>query len=223
MHRNWYAVLTADVLYDKNLTSRQKLLVAVVANLSNEKGYCFASNDYLAELLNCGVRSLQRDLEALEGKYLGRVLQVDKNGKTTSRALTPVSNMTPPRVTGDTPPRVKYDTHNNKEYNNKVNISKGAPNFEEFKEYGLAKSKEYNLKVTELALKMKYDAWKEANWVNGNGKKISNWKSSLTNTLKYLAEKEKYSAQKEKELNPLDKVRMLNEARRKGLISFGDE
>jgi len=221
--KSWYAVLTADVLYDKKLTSRQKILVAIIGNLSNEKGFCFASNKYLSELLGCSVSSLQRDLSALEGTYVGRVVKLNNKGEVDYRALTPVSSVIPPHPTSDTTPHPTGGTYNNKDSNNKDNTYTGVPNFEEFKEYGLTKSKEYNLEVSELSLKMKYDAWKEAKWVNGNGKKIRNWKASLTNTLKYLDKKEKSSGQKEKEPSSLDKLRELNQALKNGQITFTDE
>jgi len=56
------------------------------------------------------------------------------------------------------------------------------PTFEEFKEHAL--SKKPNL-LTE-SIKLKYDAWIENGWKDGNNKKILNWKSKLTNTVSYL-------------------------------------
>jgi len=119
MNKNWYAVITADVLYDKYLTPRQKLLVAIISNLSNEKGYCFANNTYLAELSNCSVRSVQRDLTILENKYIGRVVHLKPNGEVDYRALTPMTKTAIPHVTDDITPSVTDDIYNNK-YINKV-------------------------------------------------------------------------------------------------------
>lgn len=47
-----------------------------------------------------------------------------------------------------------------------------------------------------FSLKAKYQAWKENNWIDGNGHKILNWKTKILNTIPYL-KKEKISAQKE--------------------------
>lgn len=121
MQKNWYAVITADVLYDKELTPRQKLLVAIISNLSNDKGYCFATNAYFAEMLQCSVSSIQRDLNVLEEKYIGRVVKLKSNGEVDHRALTPVSHMGRPHSTSDTTPHSTSDTYNNKEFNNKSN------------------------------------------------------------------------------------------------------
>lgn len=35
-------------------------------------------------------------------------------------------------------------------------------------------------------VRAKYEAWKDAGWKDGNGKKISNWKSKLKNTISFL-------------------------------------
>ena len=55
MNHSFYVTITAKILLDKSLTDRQKLLLALISNLSNERGFCFASNDYLAKCLNCSV------------------------------------------------------------------------------------------------------------------------------------------------------------------------
>lgn len=126
---NWYAVITADLLYDESITARQKLLVAVVSNLSNTKGFCFASNAHLAKLMGVSVSSLQRDLSALEGKYLGRVVNLKPNGQVDYRALTPINNnnpmssVNPPHPTSDMTPHPTSDTYNNIYSNNKVNTN----------------------------------------------------------------------------------------------------
>lgn len=72
--------------------------------------------------------------------------------------------------------------------------------FLEFKNYAIEKSKGKNINLDLTKLELKYESWKEAGWINGNGKKIINWKSTLLNTIKYLEkDKEKSSAKKERE------------------------
>jgi hypothetical protein len=65
------------------------------------------------------------------------------------------------------------------------------PSVESFINYGLEQAAKNRLNVTETAISMKYEAWKENGWVNGNGQEIRNWKSSLLNTLKHIQETEK--------------------------------
>lgn len=101
----WFAVLTADILYNKELTFSQKVLYAVVGNLSNLKGYCFASNKHISEIMNYSIRQMQRDLEVLESmKFITRVVKVDDKGMVTLRALTPMTSVSPPHVMDDMTP-----------------------------------------------------------------------------------------------------------------------
>ena len=57
MNGSYYAVIPAKVLYDKDLLKYPKsiLLYGHIANLSNQKGYCWATNKYFMEQL--GVKS----------------------------------------------------------------------------------------------------------------------------------------------------------------------
>jgi hypothetical protein len=61
------------------------------------------------------------------------------------------------------------------------------PSFQEFLAYALDKKP----KVSQIDLRLKYESWKESDWsINRNGKlqPISNWKSTLLNTLPYINE-----------------------------------
>ena len=48
----YYAVISSPVLFNENLKPNEKLLYAVITVLANKEGYCFASNNYLADLFN---------------------------------------------------------------------------------------------------------------------------------------------------------------------------
>lgn len=56
------------------------------------------------------------------------------------------------------------------------------PTPEEFLEHALSKEPLLDKKH----VKLKYEAWIEAGWKNGNGKEIKHWKSALNNTIPYL-------------------------------------
>ena len=65
--KNYYAIIPADVRYNKNLTPNAKLLYGELTALSNKEGYCWASNSYFAELYkvsNASVSKWISDLKA---------------------------------------------------------------------------------------------------------------------------------------------------------------
>lgn len=69
-------------------------------------------------------------------------------------------------------------TNKNEKNEKKYNI----PAYEEFKNFALSKKPN----VDPEALRLKYDAWVDNGWKNGNDKRILNWKSTLNNTLPYI-------------------------------------
>jgi len=108
MNHNWFAPLPAKVLLDKKLSDKQKLLIALIANLMNERGYCFASNKYLGECLDCSESTIKDHLKKLEEMgILGRIIKLKPNGDFDFRSLVinidiphipqPENNTTPAR------------------------------------------------------------------------------------------------------------------------------
>lgn len=61
----YYAVLTADVRYDRTLRPNAKLLYAELTSLCNQYGYCWATNAYFAELYSMTPNAIGRLISQL--------------------------------------------------------------------------------------------------------------------------------------------------------------
>lgn len=61
-----FTVTPRIVLSDKNLSSTEKLLIGLIISLTLNKGYCFASNKYLANFLNISTRTISDCLSKLK-------------------------------------------------------------------------------------------------------------------------------------------------------------
>ena len=65
------AVLPSHLIFNENLVPEAKLFYAVVRNLCNKYGYCWASNEYLSSLMQKDERTIRRWLKSLyKEKYL---------------------------------------------------------------------------------------------------------------------------------------------------------
>lgn len=61
----YWGVIPAPIRGDQTLTDKAKLLYADLTALSDETGYCWASNNYLAQLYRCGERTISRSISQL--------------------------------------------------------------------------------------------------------------------------------------------------------------
>jgi DNA-binding MarR family transcriptional regulator len=87
-NHNWAAVIPCRYLMSKDINSTQKLLIGLVSSLSNLKGYCFASNDYLAECLNISKITVSQLVSDLEKKgYFGRIIYRNDKKQVEQRVL----------------------------------------------------------------------------------------------------------------------------------------
>ena len=74
---NYYAIIPAEVRYS-NLKPNAKLLYGEITALSNKTGYCFASNNYFAELYGVSKNTVSRWIADL--KRLGFItIQIERN------------------------------------------------------------------------------------------------------------------------------------------------
>ena len=81
-HRGYYAVVPANVRYDEDLSPNAKLLYGEITALSNERGYCWAGNNYFSELYKKDKSTIARWIKQLEDKgYIVRQVVYKPNSK----------------------------------------------------------------------------------------------------------------------------------------------
>ena len=80
---NDYIVIPGSILRDDNLTYMQKLILAKITNLDNDKG-CFATNKYFARLLSTSINSVSKTINQLKSMGLIEV-EITNN---TDRSIT---------------------------------------------------------------------------------------------------------------------------------------
>lgn len=178
-NKNQYAVLTASILYRKDITPRQKILVAMISNMSNEKGYCWASNKHFSECFDCEERTIQRDLQELEEKkILNRVINLNSDGSVKFRALIIIeAGVTQMSGGGDNLVRREGDTdviYKNKVLKtNKKRVEFTPPTIEEVTTYFVEKG--YSKHTAETA----FNYYQNLEWKDSNNKQVVNWKSKM--------------------------------------------
>ena len=116
---NYYAVIPAEVRYNKKLTPNAKLLYAEITALCNMNGKCTASTQYFCKLYEVSRGSIQNWLKSLEdNNYINRSVTYKKGSKEIlSRVIKLVNNPSINIYTDNT--NAKAYTNTNITYSNK--------------------------------------------------------------------------------------------------------
>lgn len=100
--KSYFAVIPADVRYDRDLPANAKLLYGEITALCNENGYCWATNSYFANLYGVSKVSISKWIKALTDKgYIKAEIRGKDGSKDVERYLTLVNapinkNLMPP-------------------------------------------------------------------------------------------------------------------------------
>ncbi|WP_244833393.1 helix-turn-helix domain-containing protein [Clostridium sp. BJN0001] len=83
----YYAIIPAEIRYDDKLKDKAKLLYGEITALTNDKGYCWASNSYFAELYKVTKETISRLIKNLSDRGYIRIEMVYKNREIIGRKI----------------------------------------------------------------------------------------------------------------------------------------
>ena len=84
----YYAIIPADVRYDDRIPPNAKLLYGEISALIGKDGFCFATNQYFADIYGCTQVTIARLVGKLEqAGYIRREQERDKTGQVVRRKL----------------------------------------------------------------------------------------------------------------------------------------
>lgn len=118
--RAYYAIIPATVRYDTNITPNAKLLYGEITALCNEKGYCWATNDYFSKLYGVSKVSVSKWISQLiNGGYIYSEIEYKGGTKEILNRYLRIVN-DPIKEKFNTPIKEKFKD-NNTIYNNTIN------------------------------------------------------------------------------------------------------
>lgn len=114
MRPSYYAIIPAEVRYDKHLKPSEKLLYGEITCLCNKTGRCWAENQYFANLYDVNKKTVSSWVSNLQrAGYISVKTEVKQNNK---RYLS-INKWIPHHEKMDTPPQKNGGIYNNI-YNN---------------------------------------------------------------------------------------------------------
>ena len=165
MHKAFYAVIPADVRYDKRLKPLARLLYGEITALSNEVGYCWATNKYFSSLYGVTERTIQMHIQDLKDcGYIESNIKYDVKTKEVIERRLSVKTVLRNVITVDVDhPEAKTTT-----IKEKVFIK---PTLEEIQNYCLERKNNVNPEQF-------YDFYESKGWFVGKSK-MKDWRSAV--------------------------------------------
>ena len=166
---NYYAVIPAEVRYNKKLTPNAKLLYAEITALCNMNGKCIASTQYFCKLYEVSRVSIQKWLKILEdNNYIKRVNIYKKYSKQIeARVITLVNIPTKEKVTDNT--NININNTNLTDSNKKALFKK--PTLDQVKNYCI-------LRKNNIDAEAFLDFYESKNFMIGKNK-MKDWKAAV--------------------------------------------
>ena len=91
----YWAVIPAGVRYNEQIPPNAKLLYAEISSLTQEDGYCWATNEYFQKVFGFSERSVQRLIRALEEAGYIRIENGDSKKRKIYAGINPLHGQNP--------------------------------------------------------------------------------------------------------------------------------
>ena len=107
--KSYYAIIPANVRYDKRLKANAKLLYGELTALSNQEGYCWAGNGYFAPLYDVSKETISRWVKQLKEFNYIRIEYIYKDdSKEIEQRRIYIDNSIPDDENVNTPPQKNH-------------------------------------------------------------------------------------------------------------------
>lgn len=121
--QNYFLIIPCRVMDDPQIDDATAILFGRIMSLSNNKQYCFASDEYLANLTKCKLRTLQYRLKKLKDR--GHIkIETKKKGMLWDRRIYPNLNYEPHEDASRSATQCASETHQVAEEQYKNNNNK---------------------------------------------------------------------------------------------------
>ena len=173
---NYYAIIPANIRYDADLTANAKLLYGEITALCNEKGYCWATNEYFANLYGVSKTSISKWISSLiQKEYIfSETIYKEGTKEILNRYLRIVKDPIEEKLNRGIEEKLK---DNNTNINNTINNKEIYK--ERFKKPTLEEVKEYcEERNNGIDAEMFINFYESKGWMVGKNK-MKDWKASV--------------------------------------------
>lgn len=176
--KSYYAIIPADVRYDERLKLLSRMLYGELTALCNEKGFCWATNRYFADLYKSSIQTISSCISQLkEFGYIEVDFQYKENSKEVDKRIIKIISDPMDKILKGSSKNfeggIQKNLKDNITFNNTINISKKftPPTLEEVKEY----CKERNNTVDAETF---VDFYQSKGWLVGKNQ-MKDWKAAV--------------------------------------------
>ena len=177
---NYYAIISAEVRYDKNLSANAKLLYGEITCLTNENGFCFATNKYFADLYEKSKVTISKWIsELVVSGYISTSYTYKEGSKEIDkRYISILKGGIKEKLKGGIKENLK---DNNTSINNTSIIKEKIKKRKSFIVPTIIEIEDYcRLRGNEINAEQFYDFYQSKGWMVGKTK-MKDWKAAIRN------------------------------------------